>query len=126
MNSTLQILFICGIVVFLGAIIYFLRNNSLSLKYVLLWFLSALIMLIVSIVPGLLVLIADILGFELASNALFSLLIGFTITILFSVTVIISKQSAKIKSLVQTCALLEKRVRELERKKDENDPSVSD
>ncbi len=117
MNSTLQILFISGIVVFLSAIIYFLRNNSLSLKYVLLWFLSASIMLIVSIVPGLLVLIANMLGFELASNALFSLLIGFTITILFSVTIIISKQSAKIKMLVQTLALLEKRVRELERSK---------
>lgn len=125
MNSTLQILFISGIVAFLGAIIFFLRNNSLSLKYVLLWFLSASIMLIISIVPGLLELIADILGFELASNALFTLLIGFTITILFSVTVIISKQSTKIKKLVQMCALLEKRVRDLERRIDENKSAVS-
>lgn len=126
MNNTLQTLFVGGIVVFLGAIIYFLRNNSVSLKYVLLWLLSALIMLIVSIVPGLLVIIADMLGFELASNALFSLLIGFAITILFSVTIIISKQSAKIKMLVQTCALLEKRVRELEREKDESNFTVPD
>lgn len=126
MNSTLQIVFIFGIFVFLGTILYFLRRNSVSLKYVLLWLLSALIMLIISITPGLLVHIADILGFEVASNALFSILLGFTITILFSITIIISKQSTRIKTLVQTCALFEKRVRELEGKNDENNFTMPD
>jgi len=60
--------------------------------------------------------IAGLLGFELASNALFSLLLGFVIVILLSLTAIVSRQSERIKTLVQTTALLEKRIRELEEK----------
>lgn len=116
MNFTLQLLFIIGLAALLVLIIFFLRKKMLSLKYTLLWFFSIFIMLIVSVFPNILAFAANILGFKLVSNAVFSLLLGFTIVILLSLTSIASRQTEKIKTLVQTIALLEKRIRELEEK----------
>jgi hypothetical protein len=93
---------------------YFLRKKALSLKYSLLWLLSALAMLVLSIFPSVLFFFADLLGFTLASNALFAILLGFVIVILLSLTSIVSRQNEHIKTLTQANALLEKRVRELE------------
>jgi len=115
-NSTLRIVFIFGILCFFGVIVFFFRKAVLSLKYSLLWLFSALIMLVVSIFPNIMEFVARLLGFEVPSNALFSLLLGFVIIILLQLTSIVSKQTERIKTLVQTNALLEKRVRELEEK----------
>ena len=117
-NIFLQIVFISGVLCFLGLIIFFLRKNAFSLKYTLLWLLTAFVMLTVSIFPAILAFFANLLGFELISNAVFSLLLGFIITILFSLTSIVSKQTENIKTLAQTISLLEKRTRELEEEKD--------
>lgn len=116
MNITLQISFIIGLTGFLGLIIFFLRKKMLSLKYILLWLFSISAMLIVSVFPNILTFAANILGFKLASNAVFSLLMGFIIVILLSLTSIASRQTERIKTLVQAVALLEKRIRELEGK----------
>ena len=43
---------------------------------------------------------------------------GFAFVLLMAVTSIVSKQSEKIKELIQSTALLEKRVRELEDEKE--------
>ena len=114
--NSLQLSFIIGIVIFLVFIIFFLRKKALSLKYSLLWLFSAFLMLILSIFPTTLVCIAHIFGFALPSNAIFSLLFGLVIAILLSLTSIVSKQTERIKTLIQVNALLEKRIRELEAK----------
>jgi len=112
--NILQLSFIIGLIFFFGIIIYFLRKKALSLKYTLLWLISGFIMLIVSIFPNILAFFSDKLGFQVASNALFALIIGFILMILLSLTSIVSKQNEKIKTLAQTIAILEKRIRELE------------
>ena len=116
MNFVLQFTFIAGLAVLLGIIAILMRKRAISLKYTLLWFLSIFSMLIVSIFPGIVIFISNVLGFAMASNAVFSLLIGFIILIVLSLTSIASKQTERIKTLVQTTALLEKRIRELEEK----------
>ena len=116
MNIFLQISVIVALLALLGLIIVLLRKNALSLRYALLWIFSIMVMLVVSIFPPVLSFIADILGFEVASNALFSLLFAFVILIILSLSSIVSRQSEKIKTLAQTCALLEQRIRELEGK----------
>jgi len=117
MQSTiLQYISIIGVVFFFGIIIFFLRKDALSLKYTLLWLISGIIMLVVSIFPSILVFISKIFGFQVASNALFTLMLGFFLMILLSLTSIVSRQTDRIKTLAQTIALLEKRVREMEEK----------
>jgi len=112
----LQIFFIIGILLFLGLIVFFLKKKSLTLKYTLLWIMFTLIMLVVVVFPDVLNSIRNLLGFEVTSNAIFSLLFGFIITIMLSLTSIISRQSDKIKTLIQSLALAEKRIRDLEDK----------
>jgi hypothetical protein len=114
-NTVQQYLFIFGLVFLFWLVILLLRKNALSLKYTLLWLFSIFVMLVVSIFPGILAYISKIFGFQVASNALFSLILGFLLIILLSLTSIVSRQNEKIKTLVQTIALLEKRLRELEK-----------
>jgi hypothetical protein len=113
-NMFLQILFIIGIISFIIVIIILIRKKSLMLKYSLLWLFSSILMLIVSIFPNILTFISTILGFQIVSNAIFALLLGFILMILLSLTSIVSKQTQRIKTLIQANALLEKRVRKLE------------
>jgi hypothetical protein len=115
-NTSLHYCFIIGVIVFFGIIIFFLRKNTLSLKYTLLWLISGFVMLLISIFPGILAFISGLLGFQVASNALFVLILGFFLVILLSLTSIVSRQTDKIKTLAQAIALLEKRVREMEEK----------
>lgn len=113
---TLQISIIVGVLLFFGIIILLLRKSSLSLRNALLWLLTATVMLIFGIFPGSLNFISELKGFELPVNAIFTLLLGFIIVILLHHTSIISKQSENIKTLTQTNALLERRIRDLEEK----------
>jgi len=115
-SHILQILFILGALCFFGLILIFLKKNTLSLKYTILWLLLDFVMLLVSAFPPILAFVARLLGFELPANAVFSLLLGFILVILLQLTSIASGQTDKIKALTQTVALLEKRVRELEGK----------
>ena len=113
----LQISIIIGVLFFFAMIILLLRKSSFTLRNALLWLLTATVMLVFGIFPELLGYFSNLLGFELPVNALFSLLLGFVILILLQQTAVISKQSENIKTLIQSNALLEKRIRELEEKK---------
>jgi len=115
-NFFLQIAFIFGSIFFFALIIFFLKKNALSLKYSLIWMFSAVAMIIISIFPDIIWIPLDFLGFEVFSNAIFSLIIGFIIIIALSLTSIVSKQATKIKQLAQVIALMEKRIRKLEDK----------
>jgi hypothetical protein len=115
-NTIQQFIFIFGLIFLFGFVVFLLRKNALSLKYTLLWLFSIFVMLVVSIFPGILVFISEIFGFQVASNALFALILGFLLVILLSLTSIVSRQNEKIKTLTHVIAILEKRVRELENK----------
>ena len=72
--------------------------------------------------PESLIIIISIIGIQGSMNGLFILAIAFVIAILMSITSIVSKQSEKIRSLTQTIAILEKKIREQEEKlKDKNE-----
>ena len=117
-SIVLQVSVIVGTLLFIALIIAFLRKGAFTLKYSLLWLLTAFVMMVIGIFPQLLIGLAYVLGFELASNALFTFLLGFIILILLQQTSVISQQNERIKTLTQSIALLEKRVRELEEEKE--------
>ena len=110
----LQLSIVIGVLIFFFTVVLLIRKGALTLKYSLLWLFFATIMLVIGIFPGILNALAMLFGFVVASNALFVLLLGFTIVILLSITSIVSKQSKRIRTLVQTNALLEKRIRKIE------------
>ena len=64
--------------------------------------------------PNLLLKLVNLLGIESLMNGLYVLCIGFIIIILMALTSIVSRQTMKIRALIQENAMLEKRLREAE------------
>jgi hypothetical protein len=114
MVPLLRISLCVGITLYFILIMYFLKKKSLNLKYTILWIVSGITMLTVVIFPQLIHEVSIMLGIMNPVNAVFALELFFLLVILMSITSIVSKQSEKIKQLIQRLALLEKRVRELE------------
>ena len=93
---------------------YCLKKSYFKLRYALVWLLSGVAMLLLSIRPQLLKNISDLLGIYSPVNALFVVMFVCIIMVLILQTIIVSRQSEKIKRLTQTLALIEKRLRDQE------------
>lgn len=111
----LKVTLIIAVCCYFILILIFLKKRALELKYTLLWLLAGVIMGIVVLFPKVLLRIIKILGITSPMNGLFVLCIGFIIIILMALTSIVSKQTMKIRALIQENAMLEKRIRELEK-----------
>lgn len=114
--STLRISLVLIVIIYFALVLLLLKKRAISLKYTLLWLLAGFVMGIMVIWPQTLVMSIRIIGIEDNMNGLFVFSIGFLIAIAMALTSIVSRQTEKIRSLVQTIAMLEKRVRELEKK----------
>lgn len=112
--ATLRISLIAAVICYFIAILYFLKQRALNLKYTLLWLVAGFVMGLLVAIPELLVKIIRIFGIQDNMNGLFIFMIGFIILILLSLTSIASRQNSKLRLLTQELAILEKRVRELE------------
>ena len=116
MTITLQISMIAAERIYFALVFFFLKKKMLSLKYTLVWLIAGAVMLLFTVFPMLMIRFVKLFGVESAMNGLFSLLIFFILTIIMSLTAIVSRQAERIRSLTQSQALLEKRIRELEEK----------
>lgn len=91
------------------------KDQLLTLKYSFLWLLMGAFSVVLSVFPDMIDGIYPALGFQLGSNALFLLGIYFLLFIAFSLTVIVSKHSRRMRRLNQEVALLRKQVEDMER-----------
>ena len=114
MTDTLRVVLIIGIVMYFGVVIKLLKEKKLMLKYSLLWLFMGVVLAILVIFPELLFVISNLIGIVDSMNGLFSFAIAFMLMLLLAITSIVSKQSERIKNLIQDNAMLEKRIRELE------------
>lgn len=89
------------------------RKRRLELKYALVWFLVAFLLLIFDVFPWLLNGLTSLMGIALPINMLFFLGFGFILMIVFSQTIVISNLTRKSKRLTQEVAMLNKRVDDL-------------
>lgn len=120
MTNTFRVILVVGLIIYFFIVFRLLKKKRLTLKYSLLWLLMGLVMSILVLFPQLLEVISKKFGIVDTMNALFTFAIGFILMLLIALTSIVSKQSDRIKSLIQDNALLEKRLRGLE----ENQNSV--
>ena len=114
LRVTLSIAVVCYFII----ILYYLKKRMLELKYTLIWLAAGVVMGIMLIFPDLLEWFRSLLGIESNMNALYILCFAFIIMILMTLTSIVSRQMLKIRVLIQEISMLEKRVRELESRKD--------
>ena len=115
MNEEFRIILIVGIFAYIVVLAILMKKQRLNLRYTLVWLLMAVVMLIVSIFPQIAIWLAQIMGIASVVNMVFLLEGLFVLLILLSLTSIVSLQTNRIRRLTQTQALLERRVRELEK-----------
>lgn len=121
--TTLRITLCIAVIIYFVIILYYLKKKMLDLKYTLLWLFAGLVMAIMVFFPRLLIKFIALLGIQSNMNGLFLLSLAFCIMLLMMLTAIVSRTAMKIRTIVQENAMLEKRVRELEDRLNEHEPS---
>ena len=116
MTTVFRIILLVCVLVYLLVILALMRRGRMSLKYSLIWFLSGVILLICAIFPQVISFFTRLMGIYSDTNDVFFIGVCFLVLIVLSLTSIASGQSERIRTLVQTQAILEKRVRDLEEK----------
>ena len=119
-NRDLQVLLIVGALALFGMIVYLIKHKKIEVKYSIIWLAFSATMILFALFPYLVLVLGDISGVVNPVNFIFMTLFVFILLIMLSVSAVISGFSTKIKRLAQANALLEKRVRELEKKFEEN------
>lgn len=110
---TFQIVAIIVSALFTVAVVDFIRRNRLKERYALLWLAAGVAMIVLSAWGDLLVVVTRVLGFEVPSNGLFTVVLFFLILIVFHFSIAVSTESERTKRLAQEIALLKERLRRL-------------
>lgn len=114
MTEKLRFFVSIGIVLYFMLLGMLIRKRSISLRYALLWGVLGIVFILLDVFPNLLYTICSILGVQTPVFGLYAVFILLIFVVLIVLTGIISRQAEKIRTLAQTAALLEKRIRELE------------
>ena len=109
---TIQLRIILIILILLSLLLFFhrIKGQKLALQYSLSWLALLIVLLIVTIFPDILTILAHAAGIELPINMVFFLGFVFILLIIYNLTSAISRMSNKIKDLTQRLALLEKKL----------------
>ncbi len=110
MNLRLQIIVGVLLVISLLVIGNMVRKRRLELKYALVWFLVGSVVLVFDIFPQLLNWLSNLMGVGIPVNTLFFLGFVFSLLIIFSLTISVSRLSGKLKWMAQEIALLEEKI----------------
>lgn len=115
---TLRIVLIIALIIYFAIVLIFLKNKTLELRYTLLWLVAGVALAILVTWPQLLSRCVALIGIQSNMNGLFVMAFAFVIMIMMSLTSIVSKQANKIKILVQELAIMDRKIRELEKDKE--------
>lgn len=110
MEIKLRIIIILGCFIVFFIFLNMLRKNKIETKYSLVWMGSIFVVVIFSLFPRIIVYFSNFLGVETPINAIFFTGILILSAIVFSLTVAQSRNSTKIKKMIQKIALLEKKI----------------
>lgn len=111
-------IFFCVLAVLLIFYIYRnVRKNQMSQDESILWMIGAIFILVLGIWPELIILMANCVGIDYAPSLLFLLACAFLFLFTFRNSQQLSVLKEKNKELIQNSALLEKRIRDLEKER---------
>jgi hypothetical protein len=110
MDDRIQIVAIVATSVMFVAVFELVRQRRLMERYALLWLLSALVLLGLSIWRNLLERIASTIGVAYAPSALFVIAFGFILILLLHFSLVISRLADQNKVLAQRIGLLQQRL----------------
>ena len=107
MTLKAQVLIGIVLVIALIAIINMVRKRSLELKYVLVWICSDIILFIFTLFPSTMGKVAAFLGIYSPVNMIFFMGFVLSLVIIFTLTVALSRVTARVRKLAQMIALQE-------------------
>ena len=114
MTVKLQVAIPITILFVFAILVNMIRRRSLELKYALSWMAVLCALFLFDCAPKLLIVVSDFLGIYAPVNMIFFLGFCFSLVIIFSLTVALSRMSNSIRTLDQMVALNERRLQELE------------
>ena len=114
MTVKAQILIVVILLIALGALIYIVKKRALELKYVLLWLACDIILLVFALFPELMDVFSEVFGILSPVNMLFFFGFVFSLMIIFSLTVALSRVTGSVRRMAQEMALMEERLRKYE------------
>jgi hypothetical protein len=114
MDTRIQILAILVSGALLLVVLEMVRRKAFLERYALLWLLSAIVLLALSVWRGLLESLAEFIGIAYPPNALFLVAFGVVLVLLLHFSLAVSRLSDQTKVLAQRLALLEQRQSEVE------------
>ena len=112
--STIQLVSLAGSLIFLVIVLDAVRRQLLHEAYALLWLLTTLGMIILSIWTNILNTISNLIGIAYPPATLFLLLLIGIILTLFQYSIVISRQHGRLTRLTQELALLREKLERLE------------
>lgn len=115
MASNLRICILLVAIFIVGFSIQILKKGKAPVKYALLWFLSAIVILILALFPEVLGLVSLFLGFKTISNMVIGVFIIILLFIDIMLTIIVSGQKEKIILLIQEVSMLKEKVEKNEK-----------
>ena len=115
MDLELRIFLGIGVILYFALLLHMLKKESIILKYALIWIVCGGLFVLFLIFPEVVFSASRLIGVSNPVNAVFLLFAGFALMMLLSFSSIISKNNGMVRKLTQQLALLENRVRELER-----------
>jgi hypothetical protein len=110
MTVKTQIILLALLAIGVVVVINIVRREKLQLKYALPWLACAVALAILVAIPRLIDSLAAFLGIQSPVNMVFFLGFLFSLAIIFALTVMISRLTARLRQLTQAVALLEKRL----------------
>jgi len=114
MELSLRLFLAFSILIYFIILAVMLKKQRLSLKYTLVWIVSGILMILFTIFPTVVFKASALVGISNPVNAIFFIVMVFSIILLLSLTSIISILNEKNLRLTQSLALVEQRVFMLE------------
>lgn len=118
MNSRLQMIMIIASLLFLCYIVLMLRNKKIDLKYTLAWLLAGICLLASAVFPGLLNMLSDFLNIVEPVHTLFLSIIFFMLLIIFTLTIALSRNANRVKTLTQELGIIKMELERMSRKQE--------
>lgn len=109
MTLRVRIAVIVILAIGLVAIVNMIKKRTLELKYALTWLFLGIGLLLVALVPGILDVLAAMLGIYNPMNMIFFLGFLFSLVVIFSLTMSLSRNSDRVRKMAQKIALNEYR-----------------
>ncbi len=118
MFSEVQLVSVLGSVLLLLVVLELVRKGKLAEEYSLLWILTAVVLLVLSLWRGILDLLARAIGIYYPPSALFLVGFGFVLLLILHFSVIVSRLARRNRELAQALALLREELESPRREKE--------